>query len=399
MKKILFTIGVLCVVATQISAQKIENIGAQINVGPTIFMGDISNSVSKSMNLMANISVKGNFFSDALQGKLTVEQGKLTGEKLPIAFENNYKSVYGSLQFKPLYYIMLTTSRLQPYVSLGYGGMWFRAREYNEETGKSVASYGYKNVKSESATCEWMIPHGIGVEYAYNPNVTFVLDVNRVYVNSDKLDACIEGKKDLFATVTVGVSYTFGKSEKTAQTTYDDDYEKETMISESECKNAMSRKDAEIKYLQDSLAKLSNIPESLRIKYCRKYLNGLLYRKCNVEVINTNLEMLDSALLKDDNITKYKYLLKNYPAWYKEFEAIVKVAQNDARRYSPLTKEATAYRNDIVNRITNLSYNKRIYSEWQIYYLEDQIALIKRRLEEKVKHPEVIIDFSDLLSE
>jgi opacity protein-like surface antigen len=390
MKKIIFTIGVLCVVATQISAQKIENIGAQINVGPTIFMGDISNSVSKSMNLMANISVKGNFFSDALQGKLTVEQGKLTGEKLPIAFENNYKSVYGSLQFKPLYYIMLTTSRLQPYVSLGYGGMWFRAREYNEETGK--------NVKSESATCEWMIPHGIGVEYAYNPNVAFVLDVNRVYVNSDKLDAYIGGKKDMFATVTVGISYTFGNTEKVVQTN-DDDYEKETMISESECKNAMSRKDAEIKYLQDSLAKLNSIPESLRIKYCRKYLNGLLYRKCNVEVINTNLEMLDSALLKDDNITKYKYLLKNYPAWYKEFESVVKVAQNDARRYSPLTKEATAYRNDIVNRITNLSYNKRIYSEWQIYYLEDQIALIKRRLEEKVKHPEVIIDFSDLLSE
>ena len=166
----------------------------------------------------------------------------------------------------------------------------------------------------------------------------------------------------------------------------------------NEYKSQLAKKDAEIQSLRDSVHKLMNIPESLKIKYCRKYLNGLLYRKCDVDVINSNLAILDSAKINDENIDKYKYLLRNYSTWYAEFLQVVEFAQKDGRRYSPLTSESNAFRADVMNRMQNIGYSKRSTKNWQIYYLEEQINLVKRRLDEKVKHPEVIIDFSDMLN-
>ena len=116
-----------------------------------------------------------------------------------------------------------------------------------------------------------------------------------------------------------------------------------------------------------------------------------------MEFIKSNLAIIDSAKINDENIDKYKYLLRNYPTWYSEFLTVVEFAQKDGRRYSPLTSESSAFRTEVMNRVQNLGYSKRSTKNWQIYYLEDQIDLLKRRLDEKVKHPEVIIDFSDML--
>lgn len=398
-----------------------------------MFFGDLSDS----KNISFSNSISAGLFlteSGAVRGNVLYESGKLKGQKDEIhsgyvwgnkEFENVYKELSINLNLYPLKMTSFADSKFQPYVMLGYGFMWFRVVEYTESGGLFLHSFGYENRKSVEPTCEVVVPHGVGLSYEYSPNLALSVDVNRMYVESDKLDAVVSEKKDVFGSVSVGVKYTFGKEEQTKKAVAvaseeesededEDVYEKPKktkpakeskatpapVVVQQDCNEfeiQLAKKDAQIKTLQDSIFKLSNIPESLKIKYCRKYLNGLLYRQCDEEVIKSNLAILDSARINDENVDKYKYLLKNYVAWYNEFLTVVQYAQKDTRRYSPLTSESNAYKADVVSKLNNLSYNKRSVSNWQIYYLEDQINLLKRRLDEKVKHPEVIIDFSDML--
>ncbi|MCQ2959883.1 MAG: hypothetical protein MJ198_06820 [Bacteroidales bacterium] len=422
MKKIIVSVGIFFLCVFQVFAQG----NLRVAAGPTLFFGDISES--KNVGCMSSVSVGIDVLASkgAVQINLGYDQGSLKGKKntenFKYSFENLYKNFAMSVSVQPLKFTNLSASKFQPYVYAGYGFMWFRSRAFEDYFGLSLqsASYGYSNMKSVEPTCEVIIPHGIGFEYACTPSWSILMDCNRMFVASDKLDAIVSGKKDVYGSVSVGIKCYFGKEHEkntSAAIESDDDDEvyvkstkkkdtKTVKTEESEpvvvqdCssyKSQLAQKDAEIKMLRDSLNKMSNIPESLKIKYCRKYLNGLLYRKCDVEVIKSNLAILDSARINDENINKYKYLLRNYNNWYAEFLTVVEYAQKDGRRYSALTSESNALRADVVNKINNLAYNKRSVANWQIYYLEDQINLLKRRLDEKVKHPEVIIDFSDLL--
>lgn len=423
MKKIFLILGIVAI----FSAQAYSQVSIKNTVGATLFFGDISDS--KNISYMNSVGAGLNLLnSGALWGNVDFEQGRLVGQKeiksKQYGFENSYKTLTINLQAFPLKFTGIE-SKFQPYVSVGYGQMWFRANEFDEDTGLGILCYGYQKNKSVEATKEVAVPVGIGFDYACTPLVAVTMDFSRVFVATDKLDAVVSEKKDVYGSVSLGLKYTFGKEEQTKQPVTiaseddsededEDVYEKPKktkpakeskatpapVVVQQDCNEfeiQLAKKDAQIKTLQDSIFKLSNIPESLKIKYCRKYLNGLLYRQCDEEVIKSNLAILDSARINDENVDKYKYLLKNYVAWYNEFLTVVQYAQKDTRRYSPLTSESNAYKADVVSKLNNLSYNKRSVSNWQIYYLEDQINLLKRRLDEKVKHPEVIIDFSDML--
>ncbi len=438
MKKFFLIFGIIAF----FSAQSFSQVSIKNTVGANVFFGDLSDS----KNISFSNSISAGLFlteSGAVRGNVLYESGKLNGQKDDIKsgyvrrvneFENEYKELSINLNLYPLKMTRFADSKFQPYVMLGYGFMWFRVVAYTEYGDFFSQSFGYENRKSVDPTCEVVVPHGVGLSYECSPNLAFSIDVNRMYVESDKLDAVVSEKKDVFGSVSLGVKYTIGNDsekkhnkpiqskERVASDDSNDDYDSEDeeivakpakskpskvkeVVNETpvvvencdEYKAQLAKKDAQIKVLQDSIYKLSNIPESLKVKYCRKYLNGLLYRKCDAEVIKSNLEILDSARIHDENIDKYKYLLRNYESWYNEFLTVVEYAQNDSRRYSPLTSESSAFKNDVVTKINNLSYNKRSVANWKIYYLEDQILLVKKRLDEKVKHPEVIIDFSDML--
>lgn len=434
MKKIILLFTFFCFSSISIFSQAINTFGVSVSAGPTFFFGDVSESLAKSMKYKTAIGFRTNLYETALYGKFSFEQGVLGGSKSVgssvVKFENSYDLFSASLLFEPLkLFGEYESSKFQPYVIVGYGGMWFRAKSFYDGDGALISSFGYKNAQPTEKTCEWVIPHGIGFEYQVSSLVALEMEMNRLYVHSDKLDATVSNSNDVVGTISLGASFTFGgnvsSTKKSSVDAYSDDYDYDSddtevvrNASKSKSKTTknpktqsaapvqvdcnayvsqLAKKDAEIKLLQDSLTKMSNIPQSLKIKYCRKYLNGLLYRKCDDDVITNNLAILDSARLQDENIEKYKYLLRNYSHWYSEFLTVVELAQKDGRRYSPLTSESNAYRNDIVNRINAIGYSNRATKNWQIYYLEDQINLIKKRLDEKVKHPEVIIDFSDLL--
>ena len=433
MKKIIVIVSLCCACTAQIFSQSFNTIGASVAFGPTVFFGDVSSSMAKSMKYMTEIGVRTNVYESVLFGKLAFSQGVLGGSKdmgqTTVRFDNAFNAVSASLQIEPLQFIIMSSNKFRPYISIGYGGLWFRAKAFDDNSGAMISSFGYKRAQPVERTCEWFIPHGIGFEYQCTPQVAFSMACNRWYIHSDKLDATLADKNDVVGSITFGAVMSFGEGSQKAkkQPSYDehddDDYDsdevahKQAKVKEpktkpakttqpaapvvvnncDEYKSQIAKKDAEIQSLRDSVQKLSNIPESLKIKYCRKYLNGLLYRKCDVEVIKSNLAIIDSAKINDENIDKYKYLLRNYPNWYSEFLTVVEFAQKDGRRYSPLTSESSAFRTEVMNRVQNLGYSKRSTKNWQIYYLEDQIDLLKRRLDEKVKHPEVIIDFSDML--
>ena len=436
MKKIVLLASFLCACTLSFS-QVINTLGVSVAAGPTFFFGDISSSLPKSMKYTTEIGLRTNVYESLMYGKFTFSQGMLGGQKdqnnSTVKFENLFYGFSASLQIEPLQFILMTMNmKFHPYISIGYGGMWFRTKAFDDNSGAMISSYGYKKAQSVKRTCEWTIPHGIGFEYKYSPQVSFMMDFNRLYVHSDKLDAVVSGGNDVVGSISIGALVTLGEGKATQKKkpAYadadhdDDDYDaeetthKQAKVKESkpkpskttqpaapvvvadcnEYKSQLAKKDAEIQSLRDSVHKLMNIPESLKIKYCRKYLNGLLYRKCDVDVINSNLAILDSAKINDENIDKYKYLLRNYSTWYADFLQVVEFAQKDGRRYSPLTSESNAFRADVMNRMQNIGYSKRSTKNWQIYYLEEQINLVKRRLDEKVKHPEVIIDFSDMLN-
>ncbi|MBQ3676102.1 MAG: hypothetical protein II926_01875 [Bacteroidales bacterium] len=434
MKKIIVIVSLWCACTAQIFSQSFNTIGASMSIGPTVFFGDISSSMAKSMKYMTEFGVRTNVYESALFGKLAFSQGVLGGSKdvgqTTVKFDNAFYALSVSLLFEPLKLVgNKADSKFQPYITVGYGGMWFRAKYFDDNSGAMLASFGYKKAQPIERTCEWFIPHGIGFEYQCTPQVALSMACNRWYVHSDKLDAMIGDKNDVIGSIAIGAVLTFGEGSPTTkkQPSYaehdDDDYDSDEVVHKQakvkepktkpaktaqpaapvvvnncdEYKSQIAKKDSEIQTLRDSIQKLMNIPESLKIKYCRKYLNGLLYRKCDVDVIKSNLAIIDSAKINDENIDKYKYLLRNYPNWYSEFLTVVEFAQKDGRRYSPLTSESSAFRTEVINRVQNLGYSKRSTKNWQIYYLEDQIELLKRRLDEKVKHPEVIIDFSDML--
>lgn len=434
MKKIILLASLLCACTLSFS-QVINTLGVSVAAGPTFFFGDVSSSLPKSMKYTTEIGLRTNVYEPLLYGKFTFSQGMLGGQKdqnnTTVKFENLFYGFSASLQIDPLQFIIMSSTKFHPYISIGYGGLWFRTKAFDDNSGAMISSFGYKKAQSVERTCEWTIPHGIGFEYRYSPQVSFMMDFNRLYVHSDKLDAVVSGGNDVVGSISIGAMVTFGegRSAQKKKPAYadaehdDDDYDSDEVVHKQakvkepktkpaktaqpaapvvvnncdEYKSQIAKKDSEIQTLRDSIQKLMNIPESLKIKYCRKYLNGLLYRKCDVDVIKSNLAIIDSAKINDENIDKYKYLLRNYPNWYSEFLTVVEFAQKDGRRYSPLTSESSAFRTEVINRVQNLGYSKRSTKNWQIYYLEDQIELLKRRLDEKVKHPEVIIDFSDML--
>lgn len=113
-------------------------------------------------------------------------------------------------------------AKLSYYASVGYGLVWFRSSAHTLIGDNLVRSFGYlanttdqyELGEKDSKTTEAVIPVGFGLKYKLKPQLFITGEIQGNIVNSDKLDATIQGSAtDNYSLTSLGVIYSFGKPE------------------------------------------------------------------------------------------------------------------------------------------------------------------------------------------
>lgn len=102
--------------------------------------------------------------------------------------------------------------------------------------------------------------------------------------------------------------------------------------------------------------------------------NRWLYEPFSVEDVNEAISYFDriySNKLKND-LSIVQELLKNYERSYREFQAILRSAQEDPNRESPFA--CAEYKQKYIQQIKDMTYYWKYYKkDWNIRYLNEQI--------------------------
>ncbi|MCR4800968.1 MAG: DUF6089 family protein [Bacteroidales bacterium] len=381
--------------------------------GINVFRGDISSFD----NVNGNFSFGGFWNPDVLKRSLGLQlnagyghlQGKSIWNTVQNEFENTFLNGNLSLAFDPFALAASPKEKYIPYPYLfgGVGLMAFRTKL----TGIENISYGYdKDGKNDAMTKEVYFPLGVGICSNVWDNLSVIVEGTCNFAYSDKLDALQSKSNDKYATVSLGVVWRLGKQEKTEtyKTLQDrvislqEDVEqcekqcqsqkqKDSMVIDSLKKELVNKKETKIENTQQT------IDSEKELLYCCKYANGLLYRKPSDAVTN----LLNDKVVMERVKQKYPnliYLLQNYSSWYNEFLAIVRKANSDVRlngEYNPVKFEA--FEREIIKKMSNMSYLKRQNKNWEIFYLEEQIQIVKDRLKQRKNNLDISITFDDLL--
>lgn len=105
-----------------------------------------------------------------------------------------------------------------------------------------------------------------------------------------------------------------------------------------------------------------------------KLANRWLYERFDKEAVDEAISYFDwiySDRTKSD-LSIVQRLLKDYEKSYKEFQSILRAAQDDVERESPFAIDG--YRKRYLDRLTDMEYYRQYYnSDWSIRYLDRQI--------------------------
>jgi OOP family OmpA-OmpF porin len=114
-------------------------------------------------------------------------------------------------------------AKLSYYASVGYGLVWFRSASFRLIGDDLVSSFGYTANTTdqyalgdkEAMTTEAVIPVSLGLKYKLKPQLFITGEIQGNMVNSDKLDATIQGTAtDNYSLTSVGLIYSFAKPEE-----------------------------------------------------------------------------------------------------------------------------------------------------------------------------------------
>lgn len=105
-----------------------------------------------------------------------------------------------------------------------------------------------------------------------------------------------------------------------------------------------------------------------------KLANRWLYERFDKEAVDEAISYFDwiySDRTKSD-LSIVQRLLKDYEKSYKEFQSILRAAQDDVERESPFAIDG--YRKRYLDRLADMEYYRQYYnSDWSIRYLDRQI--------------------------
>jgi len=192
--------------------------------GAMIFYGDVSNyewvpSNSKDIKTGFGFSVSKSFTPTfTLRGNMLF--GNLRSNDTVNYFTSKViqQTLMGDFNLSNMLSPNKKDRKLAIYGIAGLGLIYYRTILKNIKTDAFVSSEGYKNngQTKKSPTIEVIVPIGLGLKYKITHNIDVFLETTLNHVNSDHLDALkVAGTpKDKFGYTNVGLTYHFGKKEK-----------------------------------------------------------------------------------------------------------------------------------------------------------------------------------------
>jgi hypothetical protein len=153
--------------------------------------------------------------------------------------------------------------------------------------------------------------------------------------------------------------------------------------------NVIRQKDLEIAKLKANVA----FVDTCMVRLANRWLFQK-YDKSDVDDAIKYFDRIYSSKLKED-MSIVQELLSNYERSYKEFQKVLKEAQNDIDRENPFAYNE--YKNKYIKKIENMSYYKKYYkSGWNIRYLNGQIdealGILKKHSKDKKADFKSLID-------
>lgn len=128
----------------------------------------------------------------------------------------------------------------------------------------------------------------------------------------------------------------------------------------------IARQNAEIAYFQ----RYAGFLDTCMVKLANRWL----YERFDKEAVDEAISYFDwiySDRTKSD-LSIVQRLLKDYEKSYKEFQSILRAAQDDVERESPFAIDG--YRKRYLDRLADMEYYRQYYnSDWSIRYLDRQI--------------------------
>lgn len=193
-------------------------------IGMSIFRGDIDVDNSIAIPGVFGFAINKQVLSTGIINggvKAQLNFGKLQGEKSSNSFSNNY--VEGCLNFQAIMNKWINSNfrfeKLRPYAFVGIGFINYRSVLRNEN-GEVINGYGFDVQENQtdlngtdptktSTVTDLIIPLGLGANYKLNDKFSLELEMSSRFINSDRLDAKVNGKNDKYWFVSVGFTYNF----------------------------------------------------------------------------------------------------------------------------------------------------------------------------------------------
>ena len=154
---------------------------------------------------------------------------------------------------------------------------------------------------------------------------------------------------------------------------YSDNLEEQSLklTNEKEQKDSLlsliTKKDLEIASLKSNIG----FVDTCMVKLANRWLFEK-YDKSDIDEAIKYFDRIYSSKLKSD-LSIVQKLLREYESSYKEFQDIIKEAQNDIDRENPFNCDE--YKNKYMSKVKGMEYYIKYYnSDWNIRYLNAKIA-------------------------
>ena len=191
------------------------------------FKGDISSKSyfaklkdeskpSFSFNIGRQISpvfaLKAEFSMSSLYSR--VDSILYLGDKSNLSMKGDVNEIglYGIINLNNLFNKNRSTeSKWNAYISSGIGYAFFRSRLRDEINNTIVDSVGYAAGGKTSRLKEIVFPVTVGINFQITDGIWLSLENSSRFVNSDRMDAYINGKTDWFNTTKIGLTFNIQK--------------------------------------------------------------------------------------------------------------------------------------------------------------------------------------------
>jgi outer membrane protein OmpA-like peptidoglycan-associated protein len=314
MKKILLILFIGLVYSINIHAQSkytvFDNWHVNINNGPTIFLGDVTQhyewykpdlstpkysfgiQLIKELNCV--LSVRGQLGYGWVAGKKDFYEN---GDPAGLSFNAHFYhfNAQAKINFIDLFAGGKCYRKINFYGFAGLGFINFQNRLYKD--GVEVLSWGYGRVGTHRWVTEITVPFGLGADIRLGQKWRINFDVEAIWVDNEKLDRVVGGyEHDAIIYPNLGVSYNISKNNRVCCKKFKNvpDYNANTQpnVSLDKADKVLVKADSLNNLLDKSFVKLDAINN--RIDLAQNKLDSLKFKKDTVYIVKEATYYSDS---------------------------------------------------------------------------------------------------------